>query len=199
VTEPTAHPKSLGMHPEKVPHVTLTDEARHAAFTSIFRAEFSYVWNSLKRMGVTMSDLEDLTHEIFCRVFRQLSEYDARRPIRPWLFGFAFRVASDYRRLARHRRELPGIAFEPADATPRADEQLITAEDRARVERALREVPLERRAVIVLNEIDGYSIQEVAIALSLPVNTAYSRLRLGRADLAAAYRQLEWKGGSDAD
>jgi RNA polymerase sigma-70 factor (ECF subfamily) len=186
------------MHPVKVPPETLSDEARCAAFSSIFRAEFAYVWSTLVRMGVKGSDLEDLAHEIFCRVFRQLGDYDPSRPLRPWLFGFAFRVVSDHRRLARHRRELSGPTFEPPDTAPSADDQLISAEDRARIEVALREVPLERRAVLMLHEIDGYTIPEVAAALGVPLNTTYSRLRLGRADLAAAYRRLESKEVDDA-
>jgi RNA polymerase sigma-70 factor, ECF subfamily len=191
-------PNSLRMQPETVPVETLTDEARSAAFSSIFRSEFSYVWTTLVRMGVRTSDVEDLTHEIFCRVFRQLGDYDPARPLRPWLFGFAFRVASDYRRQARHRRELSGTNFEPADAAPNADDQLVSAEEHARVEIALREVPFERRAVLMLHEIDGYTIPEVASALRVPLNTAYSRLRLGRADLTAAYRKLESKEVDDA-
>jgi len=198
VTEMGALPKFHRMHPQKVPPATLSNEALHAAFASIFRSEFAYVWSTLSRMGVISADLEDLTHEIFCRVFRQLPEYDPSRPLRPWLFGFAFRVVSDYRLLARHRRELPARNLEPADATPCADDQLISAEDTARVEAALREVPLERRAILMLHEIDGHSIPEVAEALKIPLNTAYSRLRLGRADLAAAYRKLESKGMNDA-
>ena len=43
---------------------------------------------------------------MFVEVFRNLHRYDPARPLRPWLFAFAFRFASDYRRLARHRVEV---------------------------------------------------------------------------------------------
>ena len=86
-------------------------EGRHTRglppdFRSIFDHEFSYVWTSLRRLGVPPRDLEDITHDVFVEVFRNLDRYDPTRPLRPWLFAFAFRFASDYRRLARHRVEV---------------------------------------------------------------------------------------------
>jgi RNA polymerase sigma-70 factor (ECF subfamily) len=159
----------------------------------IFRSEFSYVWNTLARLGIRSADLEDVAHDVFCHVFRQLSAYDPTRPLRPWLFGFAFRLASDYRRRARYRLELPGLEVERPSHDAGADDQLISAEQRWLVESALRLVPLERRAVLMLHEIDGESMPTIAAALDLPLNTAYSRLRLARAELAAAVRKLEAK------
>lgn len=160
-------------------------------FRDIFRAEFSYVWNTLTRLGIRDSDLEDVAHDVFCQVHRQLLTYDATRPLRPWLFGFAFRLASDDRRRARHRLELVGTETERASPVPAADEQLISAEDRRLIEAALRQVPLERRAILMLHEIEGESIPTIAAALDLPLNTAYSRLRLARADLLAAVRKIQ--------
>ncbi len=159
-------------------------------FSEIFREEFAYVWNALARLGVVRSDLEDLTHDVFCHVYRKLPQYDPSRPLRPWLFVFALRVASDYRKLARHRWELGGFEVDRQDFTPSAAEQLISHEDRRLLEAALLKLPLERRAVLLLHEVDGYSIPEVARALGLPLNTAYSRLRLARAELSLAVNAL---------
>ena len=55
---------------------------------------------------------------------------------------------------------------------------------RERLRCALAQVELHRRAVLILKDIDGQSIPEIAHALGIPLNTAYSRLRLARADLA---------------
>jgi len=164
--------------------------AARPEFRDVFRSEFSYVWNSLARLGIRSSDLEDVAHDVFCQVYRKLGVFDPTRPLRPWLFGFAFRMASDYRRSARRRLELVGLELERAGDSPAPDDELIGAEERALVEAALRSVPLERRAVLMLHEIDGESIPTIAAALELPLNTAYSRLRLARADLAAAVRKL---------
>lgn len=61
----------------------------------MFEAEFEYVWRSLRRLGVDVRDLEDVSQEVFVRVFRRFDSYQPTRPARPWLFAFAFRCASD--------------------------------------------------------------------------------------------------------
>jgi RNA polymerase sigma-70 factor (ECF subfamily) len=164
-------------------------------FESIFDREFAYVWRALARLGVRTADLEDLTHEVFLRVYRELPTCDTTHPLRPWLFAFAFRVASSHRRLARHRLEVVGQAPEPPDPAPTADEALARREAQELVDRALEALELEQRAVFVLHELDGCSIPDVAIALGIPLNTAYSRLRLARGRFAAAVRRLRPRGG----
>jgi RNA polymerase sigma-70 factor (ECF subfamily) len=160
-----------------------------AAFPAVYDAEFPYVWNALRRLGVQDRDIEDLCHDVFVIVFRNLAAYDTRRPIRPWLFGIAFRVASDYRRSARHRREVPGERELPCPA-PRADEVMLRRERQRLVVRALEALELDRRAVFVMHDIDGHVMPDIAAALGVPLNTAYSRLRLARADFAAAVARL---------
>jgi len=160
-------------------------------FRAIFEAEHGYVWSTLRRLGVPVADLEDVSHEVFIRAFRRFGDFDASRPARPWLFGFAYRGASDYRRLARHRHEISSDAASDAvDPAPSADEQLDERDKRAMLERALDSVPLERRAVFVLHEIEGRAVPDIAESLGLPVNTAYSRLRIARAELGAAIARI---------
>ena len=60
--------------------------------------------------------------------------------------------------------------------------------------RAMNEIPLDRRAVFVMHELEGQGIPEVAEALQVPLNTAYSRLRLARRDFAVAVEKL--RGGA---
>jgi RNA polymerase sigma-70 factor (ECF subfamily) len=173
-----------------------TPDAR-SDFRSVFEEQFDYVWNTLRHLGVAARDLEDLVHDVFVRVDERLADYDPSRPLRPWLFAFAFRVASDYRRLARHRVEVLGTATEHADTAPGADEQLIASEDQALAEAALLGIEIERRAVFILHELDGISVPETARALGIPQNTAYSRLRIARQEFAeTAKRLLRAKGRS---
>jgi len=165
-------------------------------FEAIFAQEFSYVWRALARLGVSEADREDLTHEVFFQVYRRLPTADLERPLRPWLFGFAFRIASTHRRLARHRFEHPCDTIEALDATPSAEESLERREAQALVDRALEDLGLEQRAVFVLHEIDAYKMPEIAAALSIPLNTAYSRLRLARDRFTAAVRRLKNQRGT---
>src|SRR5260221_6601240 len=99
-------------------------------FAQVFRAELPYVWGSLRRLGVDARDAEDVTHDVFVQVYKKLDVYDPKRPLRPWLFAFAFRAASDYRRLARNRDVLTDDV-EAESQAPLAEEALAAHEDTA--------------------------------------------------------------------
>jgi RNA polymerase sigma-70 factor (ECF subfamily) len=163
-------------------------------FRSIFDHEFSYVWTSLRRLGVPPRDLEDITHDVFVEVFRNLDRYDPTRPLRPWLFAFAFRFASDYRRLARHRVE---VYEEHAgtSADPPADDVVAARELRALIATALESIDMVRRGVFILHELDARPMAEIADALGIPLNTAYSRLRVAREEFTTTFRMLQ-RGGT---
>jgi RNA polymerase sigma-70 factor (ECF subfamily) len=163
---------------------------------AVFDEHFDYVWNALRRLGAREADLEDLVQEVFLRVHLRRGQYDATRPIRPWLFGFAFRVAADYRRLARHRVEAPYEPFEAVDPAPPADRHVEGREEHALVQAALEAVELERRAVFVLHDLDEVPVPAIAETLGIPLNTAYSRLRLAREEFAAAAKRLRKATGA---
>jgi RNA polymerase sigma-70 factor (ECF subfamily) len=157
---------------------------------TIFADHCDYVWNALKRLGILHSDLEDLTHDTFVAVFRQWHGYDAERPLRPWLFGFALRIASDHRRRARHRFEFGADSVEACDEAPGAVDLMLQKERAALAHSAMQAVELDRRAVFILHELDGVTLPEIATALAIPLGTASSRLRLAREDFVAAVKRL---------
>jgi RNA polymerase sigma-70 factor (ECF subfamily) len=164
----------------------------------LFQMHAAYVWNSLRRLGISGADIEDVTHDVFVQVHAHLGEFDPSRPVRPWLFGFAFRLASQYRRRAHRRREMhgePDLAAHPGAA---ADEQIAADDDRKLVLAALDAIDLERRAVFVLYEIDREPMAAIAASLGIPVNTAYSRLRAARAEFRAAVTRLRLRRGGRA-
>jgi len=165
-------------------------EDQRAFFRALFERELDYVWTSLRRLGVHARDVEDVAQEVFVQLHRRLGQYDPSRPIRPWLFAFAFRCASDWRRLARHRVEAQGDPDEWSGGSMVADDAVTRAEDRALVMAALEHVEIERRAVLILHELDEVCMKEIAQAMAIPLFTAYSRLRLARREFSAAARRL---------
>ena len=187
MTDPDSRPKPSIRDPEVSAH-------RPPDLPTIYRSEFAYVWNTLRRLGAPLPDLEDLAHDVFVVVHRHLGEYDPARPLRPWLFGISLRVVSDFRRLGRNLREVPGERLEPVDAAPTPHERMEATEARALLMKALEVLDLDRRAVFVRHELDEVPVPEIAAELAIPLNTAYSRLRLARADVAAwigRYRSVE--------
>jgi RNA polymerase sigma-70 factor (ECF subfamily) len=140
-------------------------------------------------------DVEDLAHDVFLTVYRRYVDYDKERPLRPWIFGIAYRVASRYRDLARNQREVFDPLPERPDEQPHAEAQLIAREARALLDAALSGLDVDKRAVFVLHDVEGCGMPDVAAALSIPLNTAYSRLRLARAEVKAAVTRLRVRRG----
>ena len=163
-------------------------------FRDVYQGNFDFVIRSLRRLGVPERDLEDLAHDVFVAFHRGQKGYDPSRPLKPWLFGIAFRVASDYRRRAANRYEVPdrsGRMPEPIDARETAEQSAARAEDRALVREALAALDLDRLAVLLMHDVEEYSMPEIASALSVGLNTLYSRLRLAREQFAAAVRRAQ--------
>ena len=158
-----------------------------------YEAEFDYLCRSLRRLGVASSDVEDLAHEVFLVLYRRWDEYDPTRALRPYLFGIAFRVVAAHRR--RRRLEVPCESLELRDERPTPDQTLFAKESRALLLMALQQVPLERRAVLVMHDIDEIRMQEIAKNLRIPRFTGYSRLRKARRELQAAIQRLRQGAG----
>jgi RNA polymerase sigma-70 factor, ECF subfamily len=194
VTEQRQPPQSREMDPSRASALPADSAPPPIDFAVIFERHFDYVWFTLRRLGVAERDLEDVTHDVFLQVYKQLGNFDNARPVRPWLFGFAYRVASDYRRLARHRFEMLDDRVETIDTSPSAAERLMTREKLDLVWAALAELDLERRAVFILHQVEGCPTTEVAKVLQIPLNTAYSRLRLAREQFARTVHRLRSRG-----
>jgi RNA polymerase sigma-70 factor (ECF subfamily) len=162
----------------------------------VFEEHADHVGNSLRRLGVRDADVPDLVQEVFVVVHRILQDYDPTRPMWPWLFGITYRTAAAYRRKAfREVLDDGALSAERADSSKNVEEAMRKGEDRELVIQALQHVELTRRAVFVMADIDDVPVPEIASALGIGVNTAYSRLRLAREDFrTAATRLLKQRG-----
>jgi RNA polymerase sigma-70 factor, ECF subfamily len=166
------------------------------AFRALFDAEFRYVWNTLRYLGVRPPDVQDVGQDVFLTVHRKLSAGEVPRSTRAWLFALCHSAASNYRQLARHRREaLHEDVPDAPDSTRDAEAHLASHEESARVAAILDALELDRRTVLVSHDMDGIPVPELADALGIPLNTAYSRLRLARRDFVAAARRVGMNRG----
>lgn len=169
--------------------------AKHAAdalsFEAVFAEHVDFVARSLARLGVHERDVEDAAQQVFIVVHRRLGDYDRSRSMRAWLWGIARRLASDYRDLARHRIELDdgAVAMQVVDG---GETERLSA--RQIVHRALADLEPGRREVLVLYEMEGMTLKEVAEITGAPLNTVASRLRKARVEFADAVERLESEG-----
>jgi RNA polymerase sigma-70 factor (ECF subfamily) len=181
---------------QRLPRRTVREgEAFTGDFDELYRAQFPYVWRTLRRLGVAPADIEDLVHDVFVVVHRRLADYDRGRPVRPWLFGIAFRLASETRRRARNRHEIATPSVDAAGKAPTAEAMLESDERRKLVLDCLALLSLEQRGVLILIDIDGESPADVAASLGIPIPTVYSRLRTARGKFAAAVRRAKLRQG----
>lgn len=159
-------------------------------FWGAVQPHVAWLHRQLLRLGVRTADVDDVTQELLITLYRRRDEYDPARPLRAYLFGYLFRMASDYRRKSHRRHERVGAwAPESVSSTTPEDHASARAELDL-VQRALEQLPEERRDVFVMAVIEQYSAPEVAEALGVPLNTVYSRLRVARVEFVDAVRTL---------
>jgi RNA polymerase sigma-70 factor (ECF subfamily) len=153
-----------------------------------------YVRGILRRNGVSAGEAEDLVQEVLLVMWRRRADYDPSRPLRPWLGGIAVRVAAAFRK--RKVREAKAPPPETSERARDPEEELATMRSHVLVATALAALPEKLRRVVVLYDLDGRSMREVAETLRIPLFTAYSRLRMGRQALGRTVRRLQDKATS---
>ncbi|HEX3041606.1 MAG TPA: sigma-70 family RNA polymerase sigma factor [Solirubrobacterales bacterium] len=115
---------------------------------------------------------EDIAQDGFLAAVDALDRFDRRRPFRPWLHRIVVNRALDWARREALRRRVDGAesVFEPLPPPEEIGGEMIAA---------LRELPAEQRAVVVLRHLLEYTPGEIAAMLDLPRGTVNSRLRRG--------------------
>ena len=116
---------------------------------------------------------EDGVQETFLKLLNQKS-YQAGFPVRPWLYRIATNVAIDRLRRPQPLRLRPNYQSEDPAATPL--ETVEQGEQASRVRRIIQSLPQESRTVLILRYYQELSLQEISVALGVPVGTVKSRL-----------------------
>jgi RNA polymerase sigma-70 factor (ECF subfamily) len=179
------------------PSLSPTPALENAGLEAI-ENEHDYVHQTLRRLGAPAGDVEDLALEVFLVLHRSWTDYDSGRPLRPFLFGISYRVASVHRRTCRRRREVEFGSLEVEHGGPGPDDALQKKQAIALVRAALERIPLPRRTAMIMHEIDEVPVDEVARVLGVSRFTVYSRLRKARKELGAALRRLVKDGAAMA-
>ena len=167
---------------------TLTQTWR--SIEAIYDQEFDNLWRSLRRLGIPETLLEDAVHEVFLVAHARMHTFDRSRPLRPWLFGIAVRVAADMRRRGRRAQPAPDIAEAMVSHDVVGPEEALAArEAQTLVDQALGTLDFDQRSVMVMHDLESVPAPAIAEALSVSVNTVYSRLRLARAKVTTFLRR----------
>jgi RNA polymerase sigma-70 factor (ECF subfamily) len=161
---------------------------------AIFRNELGFIVGALLHFGIAPIDVEDAAHEVIRAVLRSLPTFDPSRDLRSWLFGVAFNVASNHlRRADRHRAR---FVDDPEDVTipdlsATIEDRMIQDETFRTVREVLAGIDLGRRAVILARVVHGMSELDTAEALSIPIGTVKTRLRMAKQELRDGIQRRE--------
>jgi len=161
-------------------------ETSELGLAEAYEEHFAFVWRSLRALGVPHAALDDATQDVFVIVQRRLGEFEERSSLKTWLFGIAYRVASNLRRSSRRHPTEPLPAHELASYRPGPHELTERTEAVAFVEQFLNGVDEAQRAAFTACVLEEMSTPEAAEALGVNVNTLASRLRAVRAKFMAA-------------
>jgi RNA polymerase sigma-70 factor (ECF subfamily) len=175
---------------------SLVDRARNGdldAFELIVRARMDAVYRLTSAILGDEADARDAAQETFVAAWRQIRRLREPERFDAWLQRVAVNASRMTLRARGRRRvrEIPASQVVALAAHVGADTDRGPAADAARLDAALRLLPVDQRSILVLHHLDGRPLAEIAAILEIPVGTAKSRLFHARAALDTALRATE--------
>lgn len=184
----------------------LTDRhACHAALPDrlarLYEDHFDFVWRNARRLGVPEASADDVTQDVFLVVQRRITDFDGRTSIQSWIFGILIRVVRDHRRSFRRKGARTVSLEQEADRDGsaiayRAANDAVEHAERVRLfEKLLAELDEDKRTLLILSELEQWTLREIAELFGSNTNTIYSRVRAAKRAFEQAYAR--WQAGKE--
>ena len=158
-----------------------------SAYSELVRRHHRSTINVVYRMCGDSQLAEDAAQEAFIKAWQRLNSYEQRSTFRSWLFRIAVNTAIDM--LRREPAAVEMIENNMIASTETRPERAVEQAELSRqVQQAVLMLPEASRAVLVLREFEGFSYQEIATALDIPLGTVMSRLNYARNKLRQMLR-----------
>jgi RNA polymerase sigma-70 factor, ECF subfamily len=170
-------------------------------FHVIYKQYFDFVWSSARHLGAPIDAVDDLVQDVFIVIHGRLATLQNPEALRSWIYGIVRRTVSDHRRSRRNRdaagarlgaelKSVPSAPASPLELVERSAELKL-------LDRILAELDEPKREIFVMVEVLEMTVPEVVQALEIPLNTAYSRLRLARKLFEEVLARLEATDGEN--
>ena len=158
-------------------------------FDTVYDQYFGFVWTSARRLGVGAEAIDDVVQEVFIVIHSKLHTVRQPDSLRSWVYGVVRRTVSSQRRAGQRRYGELSMQPEESTVAARQPSPLELVEQSSELEllwTLLSGLTEAKREVFILAELEEMTVPEIAAALEIPVNTAYSRLRHARQEFEAA-------------
>jgi len=178
-------------------------EGDQVAWEQIVRHYWRKVFNLAYKFVGRHDQAEDLTQDIFLKIFKALHTFDRRANFQTWLISISRNLCIDHYRSVRKERETMARDVDASDLMPVSKERsphghVEQLDLKALIRRALAELPPALREAVVLRDLKEFSYQEIADKLGLPEGTVKSRINRGRLELARQLRRIQSRGPAGA-
>lgn len=159
------------------------------AWQQIVQQHWRKVFNVAYRFVGRYDEAEDLTQDIFLKIFKALGSFDRRANFQTWLISISRNLCIDHYRSLRKERETMARDVDAGTLSPVSQERspqgvLEQTDLRQLIRSVLAELPATLREAVVLRDLQEFSYQEIAERLGLPEGTVKSRINRGRFELA---------------
>ena len=166
-----------------------------AAWETVVRQNWRKVFNVAYKFVGKHDEAEDLTQDIFLKIFKALRTFDRRANFQTWIVSISRNLCIDHYRSVRKERETMAREVDPSNLMPVSRERsphghVEQADLRRQIQEALAELPATLREAVVKRDLQEFSYQEIAEQLRLPEGTVKSRINRGRTELARHIRRL---------
>jgi RNA polymerase sigma-70 factor (ECF subfamily) len=168
------------------------------AWEAIVRQNWRKVFNVAYKFVGKHDEAEDLTQDIFLKIFKALATFDRRANFQTWIISISRNLCIDHYRSVRKERATIARDVDTGDLQPAsADRGPYAAAEhedlRALLRQALETLPATLRTAVVLRDLQELSYQEIADQLGLPEGTVKSRINRGRLELGRQLKRLQDK------
>ena len=168
------------------------------AWEAIVRQNWRKVFNVAYKFVGKHDEAEDLTQDIFLKIFKALATFDRRANFQTWIISISRNLCIDHYRSVRKERQTIAREVDTNDLQPASRERTPYAvaehqDLRAMLRQALQRLPGTLRTAVVLRDLQELSYQEIADRLGLPEGTVKSRINRGRLELGRQLKRLQDK------
>ena len=163
------------------------------SFEKIYREACGFVYNVALRITETKEDAEEITQDVFIKIYRNLKNFKFSSSFKTWVYRIAVNTALNHRKKELKQQEYRarlGHDCETEITSCQSNDLEDKEESRHQADEFLAQLSADQRICVVLRNIEGLSYQEIADILNININTVRTRLKRAREKLLALKKEV---------